>query len=226
VRAADLVLGAARIEAEAASRRGDPLADADVRHAKRLRQRVAMAPEYMSDLGSGGELVPASILGENSRALELRDTVNDPNYVTVDASRDRLELANQAGCIEEALDAADTIGAQNSLEKMLAHQLAASHRSSMQLTAQLNRCIERMSAIDVQARESANIQATRLAGAIARLNGSFQAGMLTLQKIRNRGQQVVTVQHVTVSEGGQAVVAGKIAGGRHGNSQGAIIKND
>ena len=64
--------------------------------------------------------------------------------MTVDASRDRLELANQAGCLEEALDAAETIDAQNSLEKMLAHQLAASHRSSMKMTEQLNACLGRM----------------------------------------------------------------------------------
>jgi len=36
---ADLVLGAARIEAEAASRRGDPLYEPDKRHAHRLREQ-------------------------------------------------------------------------------------------------------------------------------------------------------------------------------------------
>ena len=91
------MLAAARIDAEAASRRGDPLANADKRHAQQLRDRVETPPPaYMTEPGAGRELVPASILGENSRALELRDTVADPNYVTVDASRDRLELANQA----------------------------------------------------------------------------------------------------------------------------------
>jgi hypothetical protein len=125
------MLWAARIDAEAASRRDDPLAPLDKRRTQEMRERAeSPPPAYMTDVGAGRELVPSSMLGENSRALELRDTVDDPNYVTVDASRDRLELANQAGCLEEALDAAETIDAQNSLEKMLAHQLAASHRSS------------------------------------------------------------------------------------------------
>ena len=213
-RAADLMLAAARIDAEAASRRGDPLANADNRHAQQLRDGVETSPPaYMTEPGAGRELVPASILGENSRALELRDTVADPNYVTVDASRDRLELANQAGCLEEALDAAETIDAQNSLEKMLAHQLAASHRSSMKMTEQLNACLGRM---NQGYAERACVQATRLAGAIARMNGSYQSGVLTLQKLRTGGRQTVVVRHVNVNDGGQALVAGEMAAGVSG----------
>ena len=62
-----------------------------------------------------------------------------------------------------ALDVVETIEAQNSLEKMLAHQLAAAHQASMAMTAQLNRCIENMEHHDPDARERANIQGTRLA---------------------------------------------------------------
>jgi hypothetical protein len=66
-----------------------------------MRQRAeADAPGYMAELGTGSELIPASIMGENSRALELADTIRNPNYITVDASRDRLELANEAGALE------------------------------------------------------------------------------------------------------------------------------
>ena len=218
------MLAAARIDAEAASRRGDPLANADKRHAQQLRDGVETPPPaYMTELGAGRELVPASILGENSRALELRDTVADPNYVTVDASRDRLELANQAGCLEEALDAAETIDAQNSLEKMLAHQLAASHRSSMKMTEQLNACLGRM---NHGYAERACVQATRLAGAIARMNGSYQSGVLTLQKLRTGGRQTVVVQHVNVNDGGQALVAGEMQAGVSGpGAEGKQPKN-
>jgi hypothetical protein len=166
----------------------------------------------MQEVGAGRELVPASILGEKSRASELRDTVADPNYVTVDASRDRLELANRAGALEEALDVAETIEAQNSLERMLAHQLAASHRSSMKMTEQLNASLGRMTHGYAEDRERANVQVTRLAGAIARMNGSFQTGLLTLQKLRTGGRQEVHVirQQVQVNEGGQALIAGTV----------------
>jgi hypothetical protein len=216
IRSGDLILAAARIEADAAARRGDPLAALDRTRAAGLRERAATAaPEYMSQIGTGGELVPASILGECSRALDLRDTVRDPSYVTVDASRDRLELAQQAGALELALDAADTIDAENSLERMLAHQLAATHRSTMKLSAQLNRAVERMDVIHEEARERANVQATRLAGAMARLMGSYQSGLLALQRMRSGGQQVVVVQRVEVRDGGQAVVAGRVSAPRN-----------
>ena len=75
IRSGDLVLSAARIEAEAASKRGDPLNAVHCKRAAELRERVATAPQYMTEIGVGGELVPASILGENSRALEFADTV-------------------------------------------------------------------------------------------------------------------------------------------------------
>src|SRR5215203_5080498 len=113
---------------------------------------------------------------------------------------------------------------------MLSHQLASAHHGSMKLTEQLNRCVERMgNTYDADAQERANVQGTRLAGAIARMNGSFQARVLTLQKMRSGGKQVVQVvhQHVAVSDGGQAVVAGNLdgGGGAHRRAKGATIKD-
>ena len=218
-----LVLTAARVESETLARQGDPLQAIDLNTAKRMRQRAqADAPGYMAEVGTGGELIPASIMGENSRALELADTVRDPNYITVDASRDRLELANEAGALETALDAAKSIDAGNSLEKMLAHQLAAAHRSAMKMSAEINRRVDYLSTVRGEEQERANIQATRLAGATARVMSTFQQGLLTLQRLRTGGQQVVTVQHVQVNEGGQAVVAGTVGrGSRKRETRGA-----
>src|SRR5262249_45045830 len=148
-------------------------------------------------------------------ANELRSTLAQPDLVAASASRDRLDLAQQAGALELALDTADTIGAQNSIEQMLAHQLAAAHCAAMKLTKHMNRQIERMSAIADGTRQSANVEATRLAGAISRLMLTFQHGAETLQRVRSRGRQVITVQHDTVGPGGQAIVAGEMTtGGR------------
>ena len=84
----------------------------------------------------------------------------------------------------------------------------------MKLAEQLNRCVERMdNPYNPEAQERANIQGTRLAGAVARMQASFQQGALTLQKLRTGGRQVVTVQHVAVHDGGKAVVAGQLATG-------------
>jgi hypothetical protein len=148
--------------------------------------------------------------------------VEHPHYVTADAGRDRLDLASKAGVLELALDAVETIQAENSLEKMLTHQLAAAHQLSMIMAAQANRCIENMdNRYNPDAEERANIQGTRLAGAIARMNGTFQSGMLALQKMRSGGQQTVRVvhQHVTVNDGAQAVVAGEMNTGPTGGSR-------
>ena len=38
-------------------------------------------------------------------------------------------------------------------------------------------------------RERANVQGTRLAGAIARMSGAYQSGMTTMQRFRSGGRQ-------------------------------------
>ncbi|MET0530291.1 MAG: hypothetical protein ABW003_18480, partial [Microvirga sp.] len=74
-----------------------------------------------------------------------------------------------------------------------------------------------------EAQESANVQGTRLAGAIARMQGTFQSGMLALHKMRSGGQQTVRVvhQHVNVSDGAQAVVAGEMNTGQPTRGEGS-----
>jgi hypothetical protein len=233
-RAGEMVLGSARLEAEAERTHGSDLLSLMWRkQAGAMAEQVhGPAPEYMSTTGAGGELVPASILGENSRALEFADTVQRPDYVTVDASRDRLELANAAGALEMGLDVADTIGAENSLEKMLAHQLAAAHRSTMKMTALMNRHMESLESIsphqlNMQNPERLNIETCRLAGMVTRMMGTFQQGVLTLQKMRTGGRQEVVVQHVTVTDGGQAVVAGQVTPAKRGpRRKGRHSKNE
>jgi hypothetical protein len=119
------------------------------------------------------------------------------------------------------LDVADTIKAENSLERMLAHQLASLHRLILKLTAQLNRLLNVIGNLSPTHPETAavNVEACRLAGAVGRLTTSYQSGMLALDRMRSGGKQHVVVQyvhqHVEVGEGGQAMVAGQVkAGGR------------
>ena len=136
--------------------------------------------------------------------------MTNPDYVTVDASRDRLELARLAGVLELALDASDSIDPKNSLEKMMAHQMAVLHRSIMRLAT-------RMDDLTLQfphheGFQQRNVEICRLAATVARLTASYQSGLLALQRVRAGGRQVVTVQHVHVGDGGQAVVAAKIGG--------------
>jgi hypothetical protein len=39
---------------------------------------------------------------------------------------------------------------------------------------------------------------------------TYQQGMLALQRLRTGGTQRIVVQHVTVEDGGRAVVAGEV----------------
>ena len=223
---AELVLGAARIRAEAKSWDGLRPAFMDLQHADRREARAReLLPERWVEHGAGGELIPHG--AQQKPPAEYRSTVTKPDYVAAAASRERLDLAQQAGALEIALDAADTVQAQNSIEQMLAHQLATAHAATMKLSAQLNRQIERMEVVDRGARQAANIEATRLAGAVSRMMTTFQQGAVTMQRMRTGGQQVVTVQHVNVGAGGQAVVAGSVSGSGGGvrNQEGENNKN-
>ena len=216
--AGSMLMASARIEVDANCRPGDPLTPVLRKHAATYAERVRTeAPAYMQQVGAGGELVPASMVGENSRALEYRSTVDRPDCVAIEASRDRLELADKAGALEMGLDLADTIQADNSMEKMLVHQMAAAHNSAMRMAALINRRLESMANINqltMQDIERQNIETCRLAGAVTRMMNTFQQGMLTLQRVRTGGEQRVVVeqhQYVTrVEDGGQAVIGPKV----------------
>jgi hypothetical protein len=172
---------------------------------------------------------------ENRRdALGVVNTVADPDYVTASASRERLELASEAGSLSFALDAAETIHARDSLEKMPVHQMAVLHRGMMRAAIRMNEEISRLNEqlyhLDEGKREAANVRACRLAGAISRLSATYQQGLLTLQRKRTGGSQHVTVKHihqqVNVTEGGQAVVAGDTVTGRTRGRRGIAKKGE
>ena len=114
------------------------------------------------------------------------------------ASMERIHLADAAGCYDLAFDTAETIQAENSIEKMLAHQMAACHAHALRMLA--------------KAEEQRDVvEQVRLANGAARLMGAFQGGAATLARLRSGGQQRVTVvhQHVQVA-GGQVAIAGHV----------------
>lgn len=184
-------------------------ADADEAEAARLLKLPA-PPE----VGAGSELIPTG--GFDGINHSLAHTLSNPTSVTADASLERLNLAEDAGVLTLAVDAAETVQAQNSLEKMLAHQMAAAHGAAMRLVSRAESEMGRCEYEGSRARHEGQLSATRLLNTAGRLMSSFQDGMATLHKMRRGGRQVVTVQHVQVSDGGQAVVAGAINGSTGG----------
>ena len=141
----------------------------------------------------------------------VRDTLENPTSVAIDASEARLDLLSDAGVLELALDAADSIDAKNSLEKMLAHQAGACHSMAMKLFARAEN--EKLPPVEL----------VRLTNGAARLMDIFQSLLLTLQRLRVGGKQTMVVQHVNVEGGAQAIVAGRLQAqggggpGIHGN---------
>lgn len=187
-------------------RQWDGLGWADRREAERLAKdaQTLLTPLKPVDVVMG-EALPQETKGiENIQAWVIADTLSDPNEAHVDASHMRAELLLDAACLPLGLDLSDSVQAKNSIEKCLTHQMAACHYMAMELMIKVK------NVPDHQAE-----QAVPLANAAARLMSCFQQAYLALWKVRSGGKQTVVVQHVHVTDGGQAVVAGSMTpGGR------------
>ena len=92
---------------------------------------------------------------------------------------------------------------RDEMEAMLAAQMAAVHRATLTFARRLNH-IENIPQQDSAER------------AFNKLARTFTAQMEALKRYRTGGEQKVTVQHVTVNEGGQAVVGHVSAAPRGG----------
>ncbi len=91
------------------------------------------------------------------------------------------------------------------LETMLATQMAAIHVATIKMAKQLNGC----TTLDQQ--DSAS-------NAFNKLARTFTTQIEALKRYRSTGEQKVTVQHVTVNQGGQAVI-GDVTTGAGGNKK-------
>lgn len=175
-------------------------------------------------VGVGTELALHMAFDPGDRqAAALVDTVREPQIVTARASVERLRLLDGLAIVEQGVDTAETIKPRDSVERMLAHQLATAHTMALRFMLTAQEYLSRAHPDDYGNRRmdprTASTEAARLAGTAARLMTTFQEGMNALAKKRTGGKQVVRVvhQYVQVNEGGQAMVAGsgiKAAGGK------------
>lgn len=95
---------------------------------------------------------------------------------------------------------------KDELEAMLAVQMGAIHQATMMLARRLNH-------VDTIAQQDA---AERALNKLAR---TYATQMEALKRYRTGGQQKVTVEHVTVNAGGQAIVGAVAHGGRGSNGK-------
>lgn len=152
-------------------------------------------------MARGGEVVPAAD-GPTETFFALSDTLNAPDVIAEEASVTRTDLLSTRRLDVAALglDAAATVQAQNSVEKMLAHQIALAHKLSFDFA-------------DRALAQSSPVEQARLASVSVRLMDSFQRAVATFQRLRTGGNQTVTVQHVNIESGGQALIGNVQAGG-------------
>jgi hypothetical protein len=96
--------------------------------------------------------------------------------------------------INAALAQIEGFAPQNEVEAALAVQMACTHTAAMSVLAKLE---NGHGPVD---------RAVRLASAAARLLRAFTMQFETYRRIRHGGDQYVRVEHVHISEGGQAVI--------------------
>ncbi len=112
----------------------------------------------------------------------------------------------QADILNKAVAALAGIGPRDELEGMLAVQMIAVHHLAME-------CMKR-------ARRSQPIEGMNYhINCAAKLQRTFVAQVETLNRYRGKGQQKVTVEHVHINKGGQAIVGAvnQEGGGGDGN---------
>lgn len=175
--------------------------------AERLESEAAelLKLDHAPVIGVGGEVVEPQVTGlPCNQAIAVNTLQEGATRSAEDASLRRMDLLLQPSfnAVALAVDAAESIKAENSLEKMLAHQMAVAHEAGMRL---MDRALG-YEAGGRTMRQGDSVEACRLANSAARLMSVYQDGLLTLQRLRTGGKQLVTVQHVTVGPGGQAVI--------------------
>lgn len=109
-------------------------------------------------------------------------------------------LINESG-VNEVIAMLHGIGPQDELEGMLSVQMVAVHSMAMEMA---NRCM-----LKDQTFEGVNANVNH----VTKLMRTFTAQVEALQRYRGKGKQVIQVQHVHVSDGGQAVVGNVNKGG-------------
>ena len=130
---------------------------------------------------------------------------SDPDFVETLANQVALATPGQnAKSVNASLAALAGIQPRDELEAMLASHMTAVHNMAMEMA--------RRALLPEQMVEGVSENVSRA----SRLMRTFCAQIEALQRYRNAGQSTVTVQHVTVGEGGQAVI-GNVERGRRGD---------
>jgi len=103
-------------------------------------------------------------------------------------------MEDETNAINYTMALLEDIAPQDGLEGMLATQMVACHNLAMEMSKRA-----------MHTKQSGSVSAQCVTQATKLMN-TFASQIDVLQKYRNKGQQVIKVQHVTVNDGGQAIV--------------------
>jgi hypothetical protein len=150
--------------------------------------------------GVGNELMQANGLV----SMGVNEALKAPNKVDLNASIDRVEMLKDVNLLDMGLSTAHDMKASNSVQQMLAHQLASAHKYAM----------ENFKNSEQHKDPTVKVKFGNLA---VRLMEAYSKGALTLQRLQNGNAQTVTVQHVNVE--GQALITGSLNMGGQSNGK-------
>ena len=168
------------------------------------------APDTPLKLTTGrrrGRTVPITV---HSDAAQMRAATgtDEPDLAArllTQAVRATPEATDSLAVMNAAVAAVAGIKPRDPLEGMLATQMVAVHNMAMEMASRALLPGQTTEGVDC------NI------GRVTRLMRTFAAQVEALQRYRSAGQQTVTVQHVHVADGGQAVIGSVSTGGGGGD---------
>lgn len=136
-----------------------------------------------------GDLAEASGSQSEAFALSLFKRAVETIWVS-----DRSNKATTDEALQAALDALRGIRPRDEAEGMLAAQMIATHHAAMECMRRANVPDQSMKGIDLTLKHA------------VRLMSLYERQLAALDKRRGKGRQKITVEHVTVQAGGQAIV--------------------
>ena len=154
---------------------------------------------------SGRKVIDIDHEDTKTGALLLMDSVGTNSATFLNGLLNQLSNASSQGPepnedgVNFMLSVVQSIEPRDEMEAMLASQMAAVHMATMTFARRLAH-VE-----NIPQQESAEKAFNKLAR-------TFTAQMEALKRYRTGGQQKMTVEHVTVNDGGQAIV-GNVSGG-------------
>jgi hypothetical protein len=177
---------------------GDPVANAHLRiYSEKANKELEPVPHEIV----AGECLPDLYERGDMNVWSPTCTLINPSSINQTASLDRMTLVEESGYQDLCIDAAETIGAENSLEKMLAHQMAVCHAQSMNLVTKAGKTRD-------------DVVALKILNTAAKFMDVYQKGFEAIHKVKRGNRQTIIIKHqqVNVSGSGQAVFANSAGG--------------